>query len=767
MKRFNCKKLIRVLGVTLISAATLYGFSTAPVHASFFPQKLEQACMAEQAGFDLNCTAKDIRVTSVDNIRNLDGSPAVSCQLGSSVSFKADVSITTTANERYDYSVYLPEGNWSAQDSNPDNTCSILLGQNNGPGVDLEEGQDQCADISKAAGFDETHVYVGEEITLFCRDDDNSGYVDFNYCAAWHNKDGADCSEDDPAAPGTPSKCRCESFDIDIFIKPSAPVITKTLESASSTATEPSGSFTYSVSFTNPNSGASIFLGSLEDVIDQGGDDSFETTLDLWGATTSAGTADGVYLTNSTCSQPANGGEVLGGASYSCQFTVTIVDSDLPDDQTPELYDDTVRLTLTDSNGDGIEALAACPGNVSQSFGDHCSNEKRVTLTNVAPSISVLKEANVSQVPESGGDVTYTITVTNTSPKWDSPITITSLMDDVFGDLTTLMDSDCAIGAQLDFEGFYQCSFTQWIAADMAGSHTNVVTAKGTDNEGDEATGSESETVMISNVLSNITLEKVADPIEVPETGDDPSQTRSVEYTFTFGVDGSGVDNVTFKELLDDMFGDLTDECKVDTKNGMPFGPVDLLDFVLMPGETASCNISRDLTGNSGEVHVNVATINGIDDDNDPVTQMDDASVTFIPAAPAADVKFGAGLLAVVELTNTGIENVTLTSMLFDGFDVFAEEETSPDLTVDGFKLINSGGSYENQNYPACNQGQLLTYNGSPGSTYSCAFTIEYRPGLDSVAAINQLNELIITLEDDEGDATINKVDIQVYGFGN
>ncbi|WP_105201447.1 hypothetical protein [Pseudoalteromonas sp. T1lg10] len=54
MKRFNCKQLVRALGVALISTASLYGISTTPAHASFFPQQNNEACMAEQAGFALN-----------------------------------------------------------------------------------------------------------------------------------------------------------------------------------------------------------------------------------------------------------------------------------------------------------------------------------------------------------------------------------------------------------------------------------------------------------------------------------------------------------------------------------------------------------------------------------------------------------------------------------------------------------------------------------------------------------------------------------------
>lgn len=69
MKRFKCNRLVRALGIVLISGASLYGATITTANASFFPQKMDQACMAEQAGFNLNCTANDVRVSKVDNIQ--------------------------------------------------------------------------------------------------------------------------------------------------------------------------------------------------------------------------------------------------------------------------------------------------------------------------------------------------------------------------------------------------------------------------------------------------------------------------------------------------------------------------------------------------------------------------------------------------------------------------------------------------------------------------------------------------------------------------
>ncbi|GGZ43432.1 hypothetical protein C8J23_14018 [Shewanella chilikensis] len=759
MKLFQCNWLIRALGVVLIGGASLYGASSlTPVNASFFPQQFDQACMAEQAGFALNCTANDVRVSKVDNVRNLDGTTPVECVLGDDVTFLADVTITTTANQRYDYSVYLPEGSWSAQDSDPNNECSILLGRTNGPGVDLEENLDACADISKAAGYDATHVYSGEQITLFCRDDDNSGKAEFNYCAAWHNKTGADCSENNPAAPGTPSKCRCDAFDIDVFIKPNPPVINKKLIT-SNTQNEPGGTYTFELSFNNPNAQTSLFITSLSDEVDIGADGNYDTSLNLWSAGGPVGASDGVYLKSSNCTQPANGGEILPSGSYSCQFTVHIVDRDLPDlAPNIELYDDLIKLALEDKNGDDVIDSNSCAA-VNGIDGEHCSNVVQVQVENLNPTITVLKTASPDQVPESGGNVTYTVRVNNTAEAYDSPLELFYLVDDKFGDLNG--KGSCSTYLDIAYGSYYECSFTEFISGTGAGSHTNTVTAKAYDDEMIEAMAADSATVVINDIPSMITLDKSADPTSVLETGDDLSIFRDVEFTFLFGVKDqingqNTVDTVTFNTLDDSVFGDLTAKCEVDTVDGLPYGPAPLAGLMLDPGHNASCTITLQVQGNRTDIHTNLATIYGTDEDGQAVDAMDDATVTFTPGSPAVDMDFAASMLVVLGMHNADVNNANLTMLTAAGVDVF------PGADMPGFKLINSGGTFEGVNYGSCALNHPFGYTGSGTEDYFCAFTIEFKPGLENTDPIVFLGDVIVKLVNSKGDESTADVTIQV-----
>ncbi|MCE9687791.1 hypothetical protein LZP73_16545 [Shewanella sp. AS16] len=767
MKRFNCNRLIRALGGALISTAALYAASITPANASFWeltpPDKF---CMADAflldgntlSGGTLNCTANDVEITKVVPL-----DPNAVCTPGQVFTFDADVTVKVNANERYDTTFYLPLTSQSPKvvHGPGKRDCSLLISKpgDSGMKADVDLDGDVCGDITKKYGPD-SYVLQGESLTMLCADEDGDNRADFHYCAAWDNQERNNCTlEEDPFSgqvPNTRSKCNCDTFNIDVFIKPNPPVITKTLV-GTGTYPEPGGEYTFNVNFTNTNAQTSIFITGLSDEIDSGADGSYETSLDLWGATGAAGSADGIYLTASNCTQPVdmgNGiGEIAPSGSYSCQFKVHIVDSNLPDDQSPELYDDLIKLALIDKNGDPVTDGDTCSA-VDSVIGDHCSNVVRVNITNLPPSLTMTKTADPDQVPESGADVTYTIRVNNTSADYDSPLEITSLMDDKFGNLDG--KGTCAIGGFIPFGGYYECSFVEFISASGAGSHTNTATAKGKDNEGDEASGSDSETVQINDIPSMITMTKTADPIEVLETGDDPAVSRMVNYTFEFSVDAAGVDTVTFSSLTDTVFGDITGDCMVDMLDGNPIAPTALNGFMLMPGHSASCTIAQNLTGDAGDVHVNVATIDGVDEDGQAVEAMDDATVTFIPGAPATDMAFAASMLVVLELHNAGIENVNLTLLTVGGINVFAGADEA------GFRLINGGGNFDSIGYLPCDEGHQLGYNGSGTDTYSCAFTIEFKPGLENTLPINFLDDVVARVEDNEGDDSTNDVSIQV-----
>ncbi|WP_232775093.1 MULTISPECIES: hypothetical protein [unclassified Shewanella] len=779
MKRFKCKQLIRALGIALVSTTSLYGVtSLTTANAGAYDwlalnEPTEKYCMADAylmkdgnklAQDALNCTANDVEITRVTPT-----DPSAECNLGEVFSFDADVTVRTNANARWDTTFYLPLTDASPQVVHGPGLrdCSMILPipGDSGEIADVQLDGDQCGDITKANGPDE-YVLTGETITMLCADGDQDNRADFTYCAAWDNIERSNCTYgEDPYAgqiPNNKSKCNCDTFNIDVFIKPAPPVVTKALTSSSpSSRSEPGGTFSYSVSFTNPNTQTSLFITSLTDEIDIGGEGTFDTSVDLWnGLDTVLPEVEGVYLTATNCSQPSNGGEILPSGTYSCEFTVHIVDRDLPDDQSPQFYDDLVKLALLDKNGDAVTDGDSCAA-IASIDGDHCSNEITVQITNLAPAITVTKTANPTEVLEPGNDVLFTITVDNDAQFWDSPLTLTALNDTVFGNLLT--DECSAISTSIAENGTYTCTFTKFIGGDAGDLHSNTASATAIDDENDVATGNDSAMVDIRDVPSMITLVKTATPTSVLETGDDPDNYSNVSYNFTFSVNAAGVDDVTFISLTDDMFGTLTGECTVDSKNGSAIADTPLSGFVLEPGDYASCNISKGLQGQFGDdPHVNVATIRGIDEDDMDVDASDNATVNFTPQAPDTDMAFAASMLVVIELTNAGVENVTLTALTVRGVTV-ANGNTHPAFTI----LNAVGGEHAGVAYSACTIGTVLGYSGSGSDVYNCAFTVELKPGLEDTLPVafttqGALDGIVVTVEDDDGAEVLNFISAEV-----
>src|SRR5690606_10837680 len=125
--------------------------------------------------------------------------------------------------------------------------------------------------------------------------------------------------------------------------------------------------------------------------------------------------------------------------------------------------------------------------------------------------------ANPTSVPETGGNVDFTFTITNTSAS--ESVTITHLLDDKFP-LLVKGSPTCQVGTVLTPGAL--CSFTETLpvpAGDASGTHVNTFTAKAKDNENNEVSDSDPETVTYTNVPPVIEVTKTAYPTSLPETG--------------------------------------------------------------------------------------------------------------------------------------------------------------------------------------------------------------------------------------------------------
>jgi len=108
------------------------------------------------------------------------------------------------------------------------------------------------------------------------------------------------------------------------------------------------------------------------------------------------------------------------------------------------------------------------------------------------PIISVSKSAVPHVLHAPGGEVSYTINISNDGPL---AITLDSLTDTIFGNLNG--QGTCAIPQQIGIGGSYSCIFTEIITGTAGDTHSNTVSATVFDENSNIAIGSDTATVSI------------------------------------------------------------------------------------------------------------------------------------------------------------------------------------------------------------------------------------------------------------------------------
>lgn len=763
----------------------LWGLTGAtPANADIYPDLSSKLCMADAYGGNLNCTANDVEITKVipidadgDRATLPDGSPnpeydSIECVPGQSFELNADITVRTNANERYDTTFYLPltENNpMYLQGGQPN--CNIVLPiPDDEPDqvADVDLDNDVCGDVTKLYGPDE-YTLSDETITMYCQPSaTDPTRAEFTYCAAWDNQERSNCDLEDPPGqvPGTKSKCNCDAFPIDVFVKPSAPAITKTLIGSGSRS-ELGGEYTFSLNFTNTSAVASIFISALTDEIDKEGDGTYDDALDLWNPpatppTIDSSTPDGVYLISSLCPTGSPLYEVAPSATYSCQFTVHIKDGDLPDlpgtDPPKELYKDVIAAVLQDKNADPVLGDATCPADLAAGPGEHCSNEVTVDVTNVSPTIAVTKTAAPDQVVEGTHAINYTVLIENTSTV--DAVTITSIQDAVGAAAPIDLDGEtgvCEVGTILAVSDSCTFTYSKNVTGNTGDVISNTVTVKAVDNENDEASNSDNAAVTFTNSPGKIQLTKTAatdpptNPPEVTESGDN--------VTFTLLIkNNSAIDSITLTKLDDDQFGVIFDSSGYQ-------GDCNFYGDILAPEETRQCTITKFLSGEPGAEnnHVNTATVYGNTGDFIPcdtglcleeVMDADDATVAFLNEPANITLSLDMSLTFFVTITNgSSYESVNLNALRIGGVNVANNNGT------EGFVILNNGGSFNGSSYPACAEdlGTTPKVIAADGE-YACAFTVELiENGIDNIFNCNGDANLEVSVSDQDGISAVEK----------
>jgi glucose/arabinose dehydrogenase len=112
----------------------------------------------------------------------------------------------------------------------------------------------------------------------------------------------------------------------------------------------------------------------------------------------------------------------------------------------------------------------------------------------VTPHISVTNAVTPTSVAAPGGTVQHAVTVTDTGT---STVTVSSLLDSRYGDLTTVSGTTCATGTSLSAGGLYSCTFNAAVSG-SSGSVADTVTASAKDASAVVATATSTATVPIT-----------------------------------------------------------------------------------------------------------------------------------------------------------------------------------------------------------------------------------------------------------------------------
>lgn len=223
-------------------------------------------------------------------------------------------------------------------------------------------------------------------------------------------------------------------------------------------------------------------------------------------------------------------------------------------------------------------------------------------FVDVGPTLSVAQTVLPSSVPESGGQMTVSFTITNNSLE---SVTLAAFSTTPFGDVTnpnnqSITNTNCAL-VTIPGSGNYTCSVTANFSG-QPGEYNLITSATGEDNEGNEASAGAESTMSVTNLASSINVVLTASPVSVPAPGGPANFTVTVTNT-------SLSDSVKIDSLTDQLLGSLDGQgsCNVPTE-------------WIESGGVYQCAFTAMVSGEAGENVINQVTISGEDDDGDLVS---------------------------------------------------------------------------------------------------------------------------------------------------
>jgi uncharacterized repeat protein (TIGR01451 family) len=245
-----------------------------------------------------------------------------------------------------------------------------------------------------------------------------------------------------------------------------------------------------------------------------------------------------------------------------------------------------------------------------------CDDTFQVPVTVEQATITVEKTASPTSVPEPGGTVTYTVQITNNATI--ESVTISTIVDDLYGDLgdasnLVVTDNTCLdlIGDVLGPKGTTSCTFKASVAGSSGDTVTDIVTACVTQNGGGDCDDDDAS-VEVTDVFTEPTLTKTAQ-----------SATCQVDVTYQVVVNNnSEVDELTVNSLTDDKFGTIT------TSGGNVVSTGCSVPQTIAPLGNYTCSFVGRISNSCNFTHTDVVTGNVTDDDGVTREPTDSATVS-------------------------------------------------------------------------------------------------------------------------------------------
>ncbi len=385
-------------------------------------------CLQDEFGSKkLNCTANDVTVSFVDNVRDLNGHALPSCTPNSHFSFVADFHVVTTATSRQNIGIYFQTagGSTALKGTCSDNIISPLHAAANpldtvqlGSATynEVDPSPDNCGDTTSA--HPEVVTIEVDNVLCVAAAGSNPPVVALPNCTSWQQNSGIVCQSDPSsgwpwvkgALPGTVSKCSCDNgFTVPIAVQSPSTTVKKSCTTANSTGLNTScslddtgspGTVTYTVEVDNTSNFGNLTLNRVCDNV-------FGTIAKATGQPDCApGTATATPV---SCTLPAT---IAAGGNFQCTFTAS----------QPE---GSIVMDIASANGVGVDGTP------------FSGTSNSVTVTSAEAASTATTSKTLVSTTAGCATVRYGVDVHNTSAA-DEVLTLSALSDSQYGNITTL-----------------------------------------------------------------------------------------------------------------------------------------------------------------------------------------------------------------------------------------------------------------------------------------------------------------------------------------